>query len=147
MTKIKVEEIKKYITSGEFDSNDYCLYCPKYRDDKLYNEIEDLVCEVANSALVTDNLDDLISMMKSVQVFEKDCAHITVNWLYDTLEDYFEDNYGDEFSDGPELLDHKEMKQFVDNWNNIQSVYKQGNFVGYLDCSEDLIEELREGVK
>ena len=88
--EIKVEEVKKYITSGECDSNDYCLYCPEYRDDKLYNEVEDLVCAVANSALVTDNLDDLISMMKSVQVFEKDCAHITVNWLYDTLEDYFD---------------------------------------------------------
>ena len=99
-------------------------------EGRIFNTAEEVI-----TAIATVDKQDKELLRKTVQVWSKDKAHITVDWLYTILDDYFQDNYACEYSDGAQLLSEEEMEKFVNSWNTIQTEYRLGEFKGFVDLT------------
>ena len=120
----------KEFTIEEIEGQDYCYYLPTFDEGRIFNTAEEVI-----TAIATVDKQDKELLRKTVQVWSKDKAHITVDWLYTILDDYFQDNYACEYSDGAQLLPEEEMEKFVNSWNIIQTEYRLGEFKGFVDLT------------
>lgn len=111
-------------------------------EENLCEDIEDYFDLIDFS----DNNDDnetIIEKAKEISIYEKEPFKISVDWLWENLTDYADENFSMGYFDAePNGMDI--VEKFVEDFNSAQTWHTQGKKVAVLDLSEEVKQFIKE---
>ena len=133
------EEIRKIEEVYKMDE-DICFDSP-FHDGFLTDEIEDAfedMCTYSDIKLpvTKETLKNYANAFSRLKVYEKDYAKLSIDNIYDELED----NYNIE--DAYDIAELEEVEKAIENFNKAKTHYISGDLLCYTDVSKEAYEYL-----
>ena len=127
-------EATKTFTIDEYKKLKNVCYKNPHNEEYLLEDIEDYF-----DYLYEDYKEDEIEQSKNIPIYEKKYFKVDYDWLIELIQEYADDEYYmgefDEQIKNPEIL-----KQALEEFNDSQTWYTGGKFLGYLDISHEVEE-------